>query len=443
MKKAFVRAFAAFVVIILVITFSHMLNYALVDDAASYTRLMEHEFYNQENIDILCLGASHCYRGIIPSVVSERTGKNVFNASSSSQSPDASYALIKEAVKRYDVKEVYLEISASSAQGMGDFDDRTDLTSTYIISDYMMPSLNRAQLLLGASRSEYYVNGFFPARRKWNSILDFQYIASVLKKKNTDVYRNFGYDNAKSENEWYVGNGYVACKLLIDEHRYYTTNGFNRIDIENISDDWKNTIDAIIRYCNKNNVKLTLYDSPISCFQLASKGNYDDYISFVREFVKGKDVEYAEFNLLKEDYLPYKQTNYKDGHHLNMYGANDFSEFFSKYINGEIPEDAFYESVDEKLGSISPDFYGISYQDESENDTRTIQLVSNRPNYYEYKVEILRSDGGTDILQNYSTNNEITFPKSALVDNDSDFNRKIVVSCRIKETGEEVMILEY
>ena len=443
MKKAFVRVIAAFAVIVLVITFSHMLDYALVDDAASYTRLMEHEFYNQENIDILCLGASHCYRGIIPSIVSERTGKNVFNASSSSQSPDASYALIKEAVKRYDVEEVYLEISASMAQSVGEFDNRTDLTSTYLISDYMEPSLNKTQLLLDASRSEYYVNGFFPARRYWKSILDFQYVDSVLKKKNTDVYRDFEYDNAKSENEWYVGNGYVACKLLIDEHGYYTTDGFNRVDTDKISDDWKNTIDSIIKYCNKNNVKLTLYDSPISCFQLASQGNYDNYISFVREFVKGKDVEYAEFNLLKEEYLLYKQTNYKDGHHFNMYGANDFSEFLSKYINDEIPEDAFYESIDEKLGSISPDFYGISYQDDFENDTRTIRLVSNRPNYYEYKVEILRSDGGTDILQNYSTNNELVFPKSVLVDNDSDFNRKIVVSCRIKGTGEEAMTLEY
>ncbi len=430
MKKAFVRAIAAFAVIAMVITISNMLDYILVDDTGSYTRLMEHEFYNQENIDILCLGPSHCYEGIIPSVVSEGTGKDVFNAASSLQSPDVSLALIKEANKLYDLEEVYLEISGATAQRAENYKDRTDLTSIYIVSDYMRPSLAKARLLLESSRGEYYINGFFPARRYWSSILDFQYIDMLVKKKSTEIYRNYGYDYAKTENEWYAGNGYVASNISVDEHGYYTTNGFYPVEIDKISEDWKESVDSIIRYCNHNDIRLTLYDSPISCFQLASQGNYDEYVSFIREFIKNKNVEYAEFNLLREDYLPYRQSNYKDGHHLNVYGANDFSLFLSKYINGEIPETAFYDSISEKLEDIAPDYYGITYRDNAERNTRHIRLISNIRDGFEYKVEVSKSDDSVVLIQDYSTNNEIDIPTDLLAGSDSGFVPRIIISYR-------------
>ena len=35
-------------------------QYILIDDTASYTRLTFHEMYEQENIDVLFVGSSHC-----------------------------------------------------------------------------------------------------------------------------------------------------------------------------------------------------------------------------------------------------------------------------------------------------------------------------------------------------------------------------------------------
>lgn len=61
------------------------LRYISVDDSSSYTRLTMHEFYNQENIDILFMGASHCYRGFDTNVTEEMLGCNTFNLGSSSQ----------------------------------------------------------------------------------------------------------------------------------------------------------------------------------------------------------------------------------------------------------------------------------------------------------------------------------------------------------------------
>ena len=134
-------------------------HYLLVDDTQSYTRLMMHEFYNQKNIDILFVGSSHCYGALDPEITDELFQANTFNAGSSLQAQDASFALIREAVERYDVKHIYLEMYYLMLAN-DNYQDREQLTGTYIISDYMRPSLNKVRFLLEASAPKYYINSF-------------------------------------------------------------------------------------------------------------------------------------------------------------------------------------------------------------------------------------------------------------------------------------------
>lgn len=445
MRKIFGRIFAVAAVSAIILCGIHFMNYILVDDTESYTRLMMHEFYNQENIDILCLGGSHCYRGIDPSIVSEKTGKDVFLASSMVQEPDASYALLKEAIRLYDVKEVYLEISAAVAQLAGSYSDRTNLTNTYLVSDYMKPSANKLSLLLEASAPKYYINSMIPSRRYWSSVLDFKQIGSIIEKKSTDTYREYGYDFLKTPHLWYAGNGYVPGDEAAEEHKLYiAAKQKYEIAPERISDDWKNSINSIIDYCNDHNVKLTLYNSPISYFRLIIAGNFDDYIDFIRDFVEGRDVEYAEFNLLKEEYLPYRQSNYeKDGNHLNIYGGQEFSNFFAEYVNGNIPDDAYYGSIGEKLADVAPDFYGILYEDNKEENVRRVSLISNIPEYFEYRVEVTKSDGEPYLLQDFDLNDEIDIPKEMLAKSADGFKPRIVVTFRQSGSDDTGTRIEY
>ena len=60
----------------------------------------------------------------------------VFNVGTSSQQIDGSLALLREVTKTNDVKQVYLEVYYEISQ-MPAFEDRTDMVSTYIISDYI------------------------------------------------------------------------------------------------------------------------------------------------------------------------------------------------------------------------------------------------------------------------------------------------------------------
>ena len=107
-----IKNFVSIIVFLLLMFFiNEVLRYLLIDDSASLTRLMMHEFYTEEeNIDILFLGSSHCYRSLNPQITDEIFQKNTFNAGSSLQGLDASYALLVEAGKENRLEEVYVEI---------------------------------------------------------------------------------------------------------------------------------------------------------------------------------------------------------------------------------------------------------------------------------------------------------------------------------------------
>ena len=96
--------------IFLFIACGTVFSYLLNDDTESYTRLMMHEFYRQDTIDILFIGSSHCYISLDPRITDEIFQANTFNAGSALQAQDASFALIREAVERYNVRQVYMEM---------------------------------------------------------------------------------------------------------------------------------------------------------------------------------------------------------------------------------------------------------------------------------------------------------------------------------------------
>lgn len=117
------------------------LHYMIIDDRSSFTRIMMHEYYNQNNIDILFCGSSLCYKSFDIKILDNRLGVNTFNSGSSSQDLDATYYIIRDAIKRYNVKRIFLELSPLMAQNF-DINNRNSATmvGTYIISDYMKPS---------------------------------------------------------------------------------------------------------------------------------------------------------------------------------------------------------------------------------------------------------------------------------------------------------------
>ena len=122
-------------------------------------------------------------------------------------------------------------------------------------------------------------------------------------------------------------------------------------------------IPKIIAPFNQKNIKLTFFAAPVSNFLLTSRSNYDEYVEFIKDFGDNKNVSYAEFNLIKDNIFPYKQTYYSDSNLLSENRAAAFSMLLSHWIKGNITENDFSISIEEKLLSLQPYYNGIRYTD--------------------------------------------------------------------------------
>jgi hypothetical protein len=390
-----------------------LFRYLLIDDTASYTRIMMHELYHMEsNIDVLFVGSSHCYISFVPQIADEILQKNTFNAGSASQQLDGSLAVMKEAVKYHDIERIYLDVYYNIAL-KDPYKERSDLTDTYILSDYTKPSLHKIDYLLSASSKEYYVNSFILARRNWKKLFDPEYISEVCEKKADDGYQDYDYEYVATDNETYMGKGYVANRSVMTEGAYWISNPFPSINEDTMSDDWKNSLSEIIDFCHDQEIELILVSTPMPNFRLKCVGNYDDYITYINEFIEGTDVKYYDFNLCRETYIPHHDGAFADNNHLNCYSAEIFTEVFSKFFAGQISEEElFYDSYEEKLQHLPEDVYGIVVEENKENYFITITPVSTAP-LDEITCQVIRKpDNGTPIeAPNAELLTEIPYPE--------------------------------
>lgn len=406
MKKKVKYIAACLLFCVMFIGCGEIFRYILIDDTASYTRIAFHEMYEQENIDVLFVGSSHCYRSFIPEIFDDELGINTFNGGTSSQNLDGSYMIIKEAARYNDIKHIYLELYYNVA--FDSYKTRTEMTQTYIISDYLRPSLDKFQYLLDASAKDYYSNSFILARRNWSKFFDADYVKDLLIKKGTDDYKNYGYAYVTEESEWYAGKGYVANKGIVENWNYFSTKGWSNINLDDFSEDWFHSLEDIIAFCDKKGIPLTLISAPMPNFLLAGAGNYDEYVGLVQRMIEGTNVSYYDFNLCKETYFPNTSSLFKDEDHMNCYGAETFSHLLADLINGKISEDElFYDSYDEKLGNLEPTVFGVSYYDDKNEDGETVRnckIVSNGNNRLEYKISFLAEEGEVCKIQDFSDN---------------------------------------
>lgn len=402
MKRYIIKILAF---IILFFGIHGVLEFCLVDDSGSYTRITLHEMYTQkENIDVLFLGASHCYRSFDTGITDNIFGMNTFNAGSSLQPLDGSLALLKEAGKENKFKKVYVEIVYTITGETNK--DRTDMTPTYIISDYMNPSINRLLYILQASDNKYYFNGFLKERRYISSLPQ---IGDTIKKKMTDAYKNYDYvDNGI---EKYEGKGYVYSSQEVGKGKFLAKSDFGEISDNILSLDDKKYIQKIIEYCEENNIELTFVSAPMPNFKLVNTGNYDKYVKIIKKLIANTNATYYDFNLCKESMLDLSGEDFMDVGHLNGNGAEKFSTVFSKFFIGEISKDElFWNSYQEKINNEPGRVFGLIVKKLDKGNNYKIEPVKSSKMNLVYTVSKIDSNGKRTLLQEKSINTMVVLP---------------------------------
>lgn len=409
--KVVKRTVAVLLAITLFIVSAEFWKYILIDDSRSYTRIMMHQLYeSDENIDVLFVGSSHVYRTFIPEITDKEFGAYTFNAGSSSQYMDGSLAVIKEAAKNNELKHVYLEMYYGVASSE-EYADRTELTSTYIISDYMLPSFDKIDYLVHASDKEYWINSFLIARRNWSSFFDSTYVKNVIAAKQTDEYKNYEYVRNEGDVEYYVDRGFVANDAEVSPDTHFNAKAYGEIGEISRDCDWYNSVVDIVSYCKKHNIEITLFVTPEPEWTLVGKGDYDKYHEFINEIAKELEVDFYDFNLCKNEIFDTNDgTLFKDEDHLNTKGAEKFSVIFGQLFTGKLQtDDVLYSSFDEKISAENKAIYGIAGPSVDESGNRNCMIISGS-NDYEYQVIETKADGSQELLKDFNKNKDFVIP---------------------------------
>lgn len=366
------------IVIAIFIYFSFLIgkimDYVLVDDTQSQSRIVLHDMYNEkENIDVLFLGSSHCYHSFDPILADELLQVNTFNAGTATQNLDGSLVLLKEVNKSHDISKVILELYYTIGYEPL-YKERTDMTSTYVISDYLKPSINKYEYLYNASSEEHYMNSIFRARRYWYNLTDADKMLEIIQNKSASKYKEYKIDDATL----YKGKGYFPVNEKLEDGSFLFYHHREPIDINSISKDWIASLLEIIEYCENNEIELILMSAPMPIYTIADIKNYDVYVEFVNELASMRGLEYYDFNLCKEEYFPVTISNFYDDDHLNEDGAELLTTLACELLSGKISkEELFYSTFNDKYKNIPEGIYGIIATHEPENNSVFVDIITN------------------------------------------------------------------
>ena len=349
MIKKLTRLAEISLAIIMCVFIAKVLNYIYVNDyyneSASWERAVLHDFYTlDENIDCLYLGSSHVFRDIIPIQMDEINKRNNFNLATSSQPYMASYYLLKEAIKRHDLEHVYLEMYYIIPYAFGNLDSAEVMTKNWNVL-YQMPfSFNKLDYMCHLSNKKFGIMTLFPVRQFSKHVFDAEYIKINLKQKKTENYKNAVH--VLDQYAPLFNNGFCTTTNYMKAGTF--EGNTSAIQDNWIDDNSKKYLDKIIGLCQRQDIDITLFTSPMPDFRLNCMGNYDQYINNIRSLAKKYGIHYYDFNICNEKYLNLQDDQYyTDYDHLSYEGAILFTDILGYVLFAEIedrqpPSDMFY-----------------------------------------------------------------------------------------------------
>lgn len=395
------------------------LDYIYVPDS-EWERIVMHYFYEDKGkIDNLILGSSHVHNGMNTFLLDERNGQYNFNLATPAQLMNGTYYLLKEADNMNHLSHVYIELyyyynvkSDNNTEPI-----ITDPFRNWQVTDYMKFSLNKLAYMRSITDVEEYPGILFPFSRYRSELDNWNHIRATMENKKGEDYVNF-----RSSRYFEDGNGYEECRGK--GYRYSTRiySEKNRICSQEciltkrpMAETSEYYLRKAITYCQKKDIPVTLFVAPMYELKLISTENYDDYISQIQKIADEYHVDFYDFNLAKEEFLPIQQTKYfMDVEHLNADGANLFTDFFWQVVSGDRSENEkyFYDSYSKKLQSGEPEIYGIYYR--KEDQVKSMWIASNRARGMEYSIVFTPTEPADKeeyMIQDFSENREFTIDK--------------------------------
>lgn len=359
----------------------------------SYARVILHELNSDtENYDCIVLGASHGRSGINPYKLDEELSCNALNVCIPNETIRDSYYLLKEAVRNNDVNTVVLDL---------DYQYWYNLKENNYASAFIYD-----QLELSPVKIEYFFDkmldeDFRVALTRWAGYTYlYGNIKDNLKTKLSESYRNYSVESVDNKDAGgpYIGKGFFYRDSPGEDSG---KGAYKGIDFEGsgVDSETVNIFRKIVKYCKNKGIRLVCVTSPITPAMMTDS-DYAKVNSFFDELCSEEDVEFYDFNLVKENVLSVTNDNFVDyDGHMAGELADRYSEVLADIIKESGESDA--QNADGREAAVSDSFY-LSYDELSEN-MNTVELADMEisPSILEggrYALSIdLKLGGGTNV----------------------------------------------
>lgn len=338
MKKSIGKIFL-FSVILLVVT--NIIEFLFVP--SSYLRVAMHEIQSEDtNYDLIFYGQSLGETNINPFIVEEKTGIVSYNLCRRLiYMPDMLYQ-IKESNYGNDLKYLVLHVDPG-------YWYNTDID--YYCDSYIYPHLNNPQ-----NKVEYFFryclkNDFRVAFCRYvvQGMGDIKNCKERVQQKLSPDYCNYSIDAVSNDGDYYdyVGRGFRYGVKYSEE-----VETGEKWDRRKIDEEVLKSFDEIMQYCNENDIKVVAITSPFPEWRI-SGADLDDFNQFYSEYFEQYDVEFLDFNYIKDEYLTWDDKDFQDGEgHMMGPFAERYSLILGEVLNQTLSGNSVQKYFDKEIQEL-------------------------------------------------------------------------------------------
>lgn len=284
-------------------------------------------------IDCVISGASHGMRAFNTPVIDNSLNVHSYNLCSSRMTMKGRYDILKEEIERNPINTVIVEVSYDAMSR--DRKEEGPEGDIYVLGR-----------IKGVSkRLSFFFSSFYPSEypRMYYDTLSRGYFGITCalngQFKTTQTATIQGY------------YPYSDADLGVPE---LTADLYDSAEFDtSVTDYNRDYLNKILDLCEKHGAKVILTTTPLSEYTIYRCSNLDDFYDYYCELAKERNIEYYDFNLLKnKNELFSDDTSFYDEAHLNNIGADTFTSILCETLlradNGENVKESFYSSYQEK-----------------------------------------------------------------------------------------------
>lgn len=363
---------------------------------------------NNEDIEMLFLGASRTYRSFDPDVFEEKLGiKNAVNAGTPSQRPQLSYYLLKDILKKHHPKYVVLGATYNGLQ---------------YEQEYHTASVAMGRLQ-GTSRVKAMANIFGPNDSLLLLTGKSEYAKNLHPRniiENLKIKLSGGNDYTETKTQIIKGNGFNGAKdgLPLGGITYKYGSDGRYFAEEEILDKNIHYYKKIIELCKEENINVFMVSGVCSLMQLYRVENYQGANDYYEKLANSNNLRYFNLNLLKNRDTTFPDDNFKDYLHLNNIGGQKCSEIFAQILKEEMQGKDTTQYFYKDLKDLQKDIRRIpacaiesSHQDDEVHIW--VDSVHNEDVTPQYRLLGVMKDGEEEhytLLKSWTTSQKFTLP---------------------------------